>query len=290
MTESVFVAVADATCNLSSEPDFLSSDIALTPGVDNQNSSGLNSLSGLLLHMGFQILFRAENRLLAQGHDDVFLDGIPLHFKTAVGALSVGVGYSISGAILALTYPSAVDKPKAIRLWDVDLVGSECSSAEEMGFKGKVSRKYKIFTDGACSGNPGPGGWCAILAYLDTANNPRCNIIKGSSHGETTNNRMELQAVIGALSSIEERSEVEIVSDSAYVVDALKKGHINNWLANGWKNRLGLLIKNIDLWKQLYILLVQKTEKFEFIWVRGHSNNPHNQVCDFHARDMASKG
>lgn len=133
-------------------------------------------------------------------------------------------------------------------------------------------KQVEIFTDGACSGNPGKGGWGAILRY-------GCNE-KELSGGEaqTTNNRMELTAVIEALSALKEPCKVRLTSDSKYVTDAITKGWVYGWQKNGWRKADKKPALNVDLWEQLLPLL----EKHEvaFIWVKGHDGHPENERCD----------
>ena len=135
-----------------------------------------------------------------------------------------------------------------------------------------MKKKVTIFTDGACSGNPGPGGYAAILRYKEQEKE-----ISGALK-ETTNNRMELTAVIMALKTLKEPCEVEIFSDSKYVVDAFKKGWIDNWQKNGWKTSNRKPVLNVDLWKELLVLL--KVHDVTFFWVKGHNAHPENERCD----------
>ena len=135
-----------------------------------------------------------------------------------------------------------------------------------------MEKHVDIFTDGACSGNPGPGGWGAILRYGTHE--------KELSGGEaqTTNNRMELTAVIAALSALKSPCQVTLTTDSRYVVDAVSKGWVYGWQKKGWMRAPGEPAKNVDLWKQLLPLL--KTHRVEFCWVRGHQGHPENERCD----------
>jgi len=132
-------------------------------------------------------------------------------------------------------------------------------------------KKVKIYTDGACSGNPGPGGWGAILMYGDAK--------KELSGGEamTTNNRMELVSVISALEALREPCDVELFTDSQYVANAINLGWLESWQKKGWK-RKGGDVKNPDLWMQLLPLL--ETHKVSFVWIKGHAENEHNNRCD----------
>jgi len=132
-------------------------------------------------------------------------------------------------------------------------------------------KKVKIYTDGACSGNPGPGGWGAILMYG--------NAKKELSGGEamTTNNRMELISVITALETLREPCEVELCTDSQYIANAVNLGWLDSWEKRGWTRRGGD-VKNPDLWQKLVPLL--KIHKVTFIWVKGHAENEYNNRCD----------
>lgn len=132
-------------------------------------------------------------------------------------------------------------------------------------------KKVTIYTDGACSGNPGPGGWGAIL---------RCGgAEKELSGGEadTTNNRMELSAVIAALGALKEPCEVELFTDSQYIEKALNAGWLRAWKARGWRRKDGPL-KNADLWQTLDGLLAR--HRVAFHWVKGHADNDYNNRCD----------
>ncbi len=127
-------------------------------------------------------------------------------------------------------------------------------------------KQVEIYTDGACRGNPGPGGWGAILVYGDKE--------KELSGGEkeTTNNRMELLAAIEGLKALKEPCRITLTSDSKYLVDG-----VTQWL-EGWKSRGYAKVKNPDLWKALDALL--QIHKVEFVWVRGHMGHPYNERCD----------
>ena len=137
--------------------------------------------------------------------------------------------------------------------------------------------KVIIYTDGACSGNPGPGGWGAILMYKDNKKE-----ISGGKKN-TTNNEMELTAVIEGLKLLKYPCEVEVYSDSAYVVNAFLQKWIDNWIKNNWKTSNKEPVKNQELWKELYELT--KTHKVKFIKVKGHSDNEFNNRCDELARE-----
>ena len=132
-------------------------------------------------------------------------------------------------------------------------------------------KQVTVYTDGACSGNPGPGGWGAILMY-----GARKKEMSGGEK-ETTNNRMELMAVIMALSALREPCEVALYTDSQYVAFAITKGWLRSWQAKGWKRKGGEL-KNIDLWQKLVVLLEEHHVTLH--WVKGHAENPYNNRCD----------
>ncbi|GED68591.1 ribonuclease H [Brevibacillus reuszeri] len=133
-------------------------------------------------------------------------------------------------------------------------------------------REVQIYTDGACSGNPGPGGWGAVMMYGQH--------IKEMSGAEpnTTNNRMELQAAISALTSLKEACKVTLYSDSAYLVNCFKQGWFKGWLKNGWKNSKGQPVENQDLWKEL--LRLMDIHQVEYVKVKGHADNKWNNRCD----------
>ncbi len=133
-------------------------------------------------------------------------------------------------------------------------------------------KQVEIFTDGACSGNPGPGGWGAVLRYQ--------GIEKELSGGEkeTTNNRMELTAIIEALSILKEPCSVTLTTDSKYVADGITKGWARSWQKNGWRKADKKPALNSDLWEQLLQLL--DTHKVKIVWVKGHAGHPENERCD----------
>ena len=137
-----------------------------------------------------------------------------------------------------------------------------------------MAEKKQVFmyTDGACSGNPGPGGWGTIL---------KCNgNVKELSGGEanTTNNRMELSAVIAGLSALKYPCKVTITSDSKYVIDAIEKGWAKKWKAQGWMRNKKDKALNPDLWDKLLTLL--EVHEVNFVWVKGHAGHPENERCD----------
>lgn len=130
----------------------------------------------------------------------------------------------------------------------------------------------KIYTDGACSGNPGPGGWGAVLLYGEHEKQ-----ISGGER-ETTNNRMELTAVIEALSLLKRPCKVTLTTDSKYVADSVTKGWVYGWKKRGWKKSDGKPAINVDLWQRLLPLL--QTHEVEFVWIKGHAGHKYNEICD----------
>lgn len=142
-------------------------------------------------------------------------------------------------------------------------------------------KKVDLYTDGACSGNPGAGGYGAILIYR--------GIEKEISGGEpsTTNNRMEIFAVIAGLRCLKESCDVTIYSDSAYTVNAFNKGWIQGWKTNGWKKADGKPVLNADLWLELLSLM--EPHEIRFVKVKGHADNEYNNRCDALARSAIKK-
>ena len=128
-----------------------------------------------------------------------------------------------------------------------------------------------VHTDGACSGNPGPGGWAAILRF-----GAHEKVLRGGER-ETTNNRMELMGVIAALEALREPCVVELYSDSKYVIDALEKGWARQWRRNNWQRKTGPAL-NPDLWERLLTLC--ETHEMRLHWVKGHAENELNNRCD----------
>lgn len=135
-----------------------------------------------------------------------------------------------------------------------------------------MKKFVEIFTDGACSGNPGPGGWGAVLRF-----NGKEKELSGGEK-ETTNNRMELTAVISALSALKEPCKVKLTTDSKYVCDAILQKWVYSWQKNGWRKADKKPALNVDLWEKLLPLL--ETHEVEFCWVKGHAGHPENERCD----------
>lgn len=135
-----------------------------------------------------------------------------------------------------------------------------------------LKKHVDIYTDGACRGNPGPGGWGAILVY----NGVEKELCGGER--ETTNNRMELTAVIEGLKALKESCEVTLYSDSRYIIDSLQLGWVNSWRKRNWRKADGKKALNDDLWK----ILVEEYEKHvvTLVWVKGHNGHSYNERCD----------
>ncbi|MBQ2308178.1 MAG: ribonuclease HI [Clostridia bacterium] len=133
-------------------------------------------------------------------------------------------------------------------------------------------KKVELYTDGACRGNPGRGGWGAILVYGDKE--------KELSGGEpmTTNNRMELMAAIEGLAALRVPCVVTLTSDSKYLVDAINKGWLESWKKNGWRKADKSAVLNVELWKKIDMLLA--VHDVSFVWVHGHTGHPYNERCD----------
>lgn len=142
-------------------------------------------------------------------------------------------------------------------------------------------KSVEIYTDGACRGNPGNGGWGAILVY-GTNKRELCGGEKN-----TTNNRMELTAVIEALSALKEPCHVTLTSDSKYVIDSITKGWAESWKKRGWKKADKSPALNVDLWETLLNLLDR--HEVSFVWVKGHNGHPYNERCDELATTFADQ-
>ena len=140
-------------------------------------------------------------------------------------------------------------------------------------------RSVKAYTDGACSGNPGPGGWGVVLQFGDHERE-----LKGGE-SDTTNNRMELTAAIEALKALKEPCHIALTTDSTYVKDGITKW-LSNWKRNGWKTAAKKPVKNQDLWQQLEDCVAQHT--VEWLWVKGHSGQPENERADTLANEGMS--
>lgn len=138
-----------------------------------------------------------------------------------------------------------------------------------------------IYTDGACSGNPGPGGYCAILTYGEYE-----KVVSGGE-ANTTNNRMELSAVVFGLRALKEPCEVRVVTDSKYFSDALEKGWLFGWVKKGWRKANNSPVLNTDLWEEILSLL--KVHKVTVDWIKGHAGHPMNERCDKIAVEESKK-
>ena len=142
-------------------------------------------------------------------------------------------------------------------------------------------KQITIYTDGACSGNPGPGGWGAILEYKGN----RRSLSGGEA--QTTNNRMEMTAVLRALECLKEPCKITLCSDSKYVIDALSKGWAKSWRAKGWVKSDKKPALNADLWE--LILQAAEPHEWTYHWIKGHSGHPENEACDQMAVKEAAK-
>lgn len=143
----------------------------------------------------------------------------------------------------------------------------------------------KIFTDGAARGNPdGPGGYGTVLEYVDSKGQLHTREFS-CGYKKTTNNRMELMAAIVGLEALNRPCEVELYSDSKYLIDAFNQKWIDSWLAKGWKRGKNEPVKNVDLWKRL--LKAKEPHQVTFIWVKGHDGHPQNERCDTLATSAA---
>ncbi|MDR1260456.1 MAG: ribonuclease HI [Oscillospiraceae bacterium] len=138
--------------------------------------------------------------------------------------------------------------------------------------RNKEKKNIEIFTDGACSKNPGPGGYGVILKLGNTEKE-----LSGFEPA-TTNNRMELTAVLVALEALKQPCSVTLYSDSKYVVDAIKKGWLKKWESNSWLKSDKKPVLNVDLWQKLLVFF--KTHDVDFVWIKGHANNKYNARCD----------
>lgn len=142
-------------------------------------------------------------------------------------------------------------------------------------------KEVYMYTDGACKGNPGAGGFCCILRYKGKE-----KLVSGGE-ANTTNNRMELCAVISGLEILREPCEVTVYSDSKYVVDAMKLGWARGWKEKGWKKSDGKTALNTDLWERL--LSLSEMHRLRFVWVKGHDGHEYNERCDREAVAQAEK-
>ena len=146
-------------------------------------------------------------------------------------------------------------------------------------------KKINIYSDGACLKNPGPGGYCAILTYKDAE-----KVVFGG-HPDTTNNKMELTAAISGLEAVkrEANCEIELYTDSKYVVDGISKGWAQNWRSHNWIKSDKKPAQNPELWEKLLLAVEDLGGNVKFIWIKGHSGHPYNERCDEIARNAAVK-
>lgn len=146
--------------------------------------------------------------------------------------------------------------------------------------------KVSLYTDGACSGNPGTGGYGTILVYIDS-NGSKHEKEFSEGYKVTTNNQMELMAVIVGLEALKKPCEVTIYSDSKYVVDAFNNNWIEGWIQKGWKTAGKTPVKNVELWKRL--LKAKENHSVTFVWVKGHAGHEYNERCDTLAVNASKK-
>lgn len=144
-----------------------------------------------------------------------------------------------------------------------------------------LMKNIKMYTDGACKGNPGAGGYACILVYGENE-----KVLSGGER-ETTNNRMELSAVIAGLEALKEPCAVEVISDSKYVVSAINEGWLRSWVKNNWKKSDKKPVLNVDLWQRF--IEVSERHEITFTWVRGHNGHDYNERCDAIAVSEAEK-
>ena len=145
----------------------------------------------------------------------------------------------------------------------------------------ETRKQVKVYTDGSCSGNPGPGGWGAVLLYMGH----RLELSGGEE--STTNNRMELTAAVKALSALKEPCDVTLYTDSRYIEQAFSQGWVKNWVKKGWKKSDGKPVLNRDLWERLIPLM--ELHRARLVWVKGHADNEYNNRCDFLATQETKK-
>lgn len=180
-------------------------------------------------------------------------------------------------AILSAGYVSPGSAPKRQR-YRMPVIPQDTSG----GAAEEAARSYTIYTDGACEGNPGAGGWGAIVVDCDGVEEEY-----SGWDATTTNNRMELMAAIKALESIPDGSTVKVYSDAQYVVEGIAKGWARAWQAHNWCRANGKPAMNPDLWERL-LSVIDQHKKVDFIWIKGHAGNPYNERCDRLAVNAAS--
>ncbi|MCM1257370.1 MAG: ribonuclease HI [Roseburia sp.] len=147
--------------------------------------------------------------------------------------------------------------------------------------------KVTVYTDGAARGNPGPGGYGAVLEFVDSTGKLHTREHSGG-YKRTTNNRMELMGVIVALEALNKPCDIDLYSDSKYVIDAFNQHWIEGWQKRGWKKSDRQPVKNVDLWERL--LTAKKPHNVTFHWVKGHDGHPQNERCDTLATTAADGG
>lgn len=153
-----------------------------------------------------------------------------------------------------------------------EIPAKEPEATEKIREAGMARAKAEAYTDGACKGNPGPGGWGAIVVTRGK------EVELSGGEPATTNNKMELSAVIAALGYFQEPTDVTLTTDSKYIVDAIQKGWLDNWKKNGWRKADKGSVANVELWEKLLVLL--KRHHVTFVWVKGHAGHAYNERCD----------
>ncbi|MDE6904440.1 MAG: ribonuclease HI [Lachnospiraceae bacterium] len=147
--------------------------------------------------------------------------------------------------------------------------------------------KVTVYTDGAARGNPGPGGYGAVAEFVDSKGELHTREYSGG-YKKTTNNRMELMGAIAALEALNRPCEINLYSDSKYVIDAFNQHWLEGWIKKGWKKSDGKPVKNVDLWKRL--VAAKEPHNITFHWVKGHDGHPQNERCDTLATRAADGG
>lgn len=215
-----------------------------------------------------------------------FLEMVEFLIKNKVNCKNISVVFVndiTSSSLVAINWINSIKSTYKV---NIDVVGEiDINSLEDERFMLRKILKLDvnetiqekdnfvtIYTDGACSGNPGPGGWGVVLMRGEKRKE-----ISGFE-AETTNNKMELTAVIKGLSALKSACKVQLYSDSAYVIGGFNQGWLDNWSKNGWKTADGKPVKNIELWQKLYELT--QIHEVEFVKVKGHADNEFNNRCD----------
>ena len=210
--------------------------------------------------------FEGEQVLIPEFDPQMFAANIRATYtKSIIERLPVDLCESVQQEAKAL----GIENDAYVALRAIEIMAKEYSE-----HKRNHSGSVEVYTDGACEGNPGPGGWGAIVIYQDGTEQIFCG-----GNPETTNNRMELMAPITALENIGESSVVTVYSDAKYVVDGVEKGWARSWRNKGWVRSNGQPALNPDLWQRL-LEAIDRHTKVTFQWIKGHAGNPYNERCD----------